>query len=242
MIEKYINNLKNPGTRMIIRLLYKDAGNSGIKLLQQSLNILGKYLQVDGIIGPITVHAIKSVDNKRLHKIIEDLYLGKGEDSVTSPFWLELAFKELGVKEIPGRNHNPRILEYHSVSGGFGTDEVPWCASFINFIMLKAGYKGPKWPAAAKSWLNFGKSSLYPTLGSIAVKSRKGGGHVCFVIGKSEDSKYLYCLGGNQNNEVNIRKYPASVFIDFRIPLNYIPKSVPVYTGKNKIDIGGKES
>ena len=235
-----LNKLKNPGTRLIVRLINKAYGQDGLKNIQIALNHMGKYLKVDGIIGPITIEAIKSVNNKELHKILDDIYSGNfKKKAVVEPFWLDYAMEELGVKEIHGSKHNPRILEYHSVSGGFSTDEVPWCASFVNFIMLKAGYKGPKWPAAAKSWLNFGKSSGGPVLGAIAVKSRKGGGHVCFVLGQSKDGKYLYCLGGNQNDEVNIRKYPKNVFIDFRIPADYIPKKLPTYT--NKIEVGGKE-
>jgi len=238
---KLIDKLKNPATRLIIILIDQFQGKEGLKNIQIALNTMGKYLKVDGIIGPITIEALKSVNNKELHAVLEDIYRGRfNKKAKTEPHWLKYAFEELGVKEIHGSKHNPRILEYHSVSGGFSTDEVPWCASFVNFIMLKAGYKSPKWPAAAKSWLNFGKSSGGPVYGAIAVKSRKGGGHVCFVVGQTPDGKYLFCLGGNQGDEVNIRKYPKDVFIDFRIPTDYIPQKVPVYKGK--ADIAGKES
>ena len=243
MLKSSLNRLKNPGTRLIIKLIDRFQGKDGLKNIQIALNYMGKYLKVDGIIGPITIEAIKQVNNKKLHAVLEDIYDGtfEKENIVTEPYWIDIAMKELGVKEIPGPQHNPRVLEYHSVSGGFSTDEVPWCASFVNFIMLKAGYKGPKWPAAAKSWLKFGKSSGQPVYGAIAVKSRKGGGHVCFVVGQSKSGKYLYCLGGNQNDEVNIRRYPKNVFIDFRIPTNYVPKKeIPIYN--KAADISGKES
>jgi len=222
--------LKNPGTRVIIRLLEKE-GREALKVVQKALNRMGKAVVVDGDIGPITIAAIKSVSNKQLHLEIEKILLGVEEKTIDYPVWLDLAYKELGVHEIPGKRHNKRILQYHAVSGGFSTDEIPWCASFVNFIMLKAGYKGPKWPAAAKSWLKFGKSAGRPVLGAIAVKSRKGGGHVCFVVGRDKSGDYLYCLGGNQSDSVCIKKYPRRVFLDFRIPLDYEPKELPIYKG-----------
>ena len=109
--------------------------------------------------------------------------------------------------------------------------------------MKKAGYDKdiPKWPARAKSWLKFGKSAGRPVLGSIAVKSRKGGGHVCFVVGQDPSGDYLYCLGGNQSDAVNIKKYPKRVFLDFRIPNDYYPtKDLPEYSYATQI--GGKEA
>jgi len=40
------------------------------------------------------------------------------------------------VDEIPGSDHNQRILEYHATttlpSGDAGRDETPWCSSFVN--------------------------------------------------------------------------------------------------------------
>ena len=56
-----------------------------------------------------------------------------------TPF--DIATNEMGTKEIRGGKHNPIILEYHSTTGGFRTDEVPWCSSFLNFCAMKAGYE-----------------------------------------------------------------------------------------------------
>lgn len=144
------------------------------------------------------------------------------------PNWIKTAMKEIGVKEIHGKEHNERVLEYHEVSGGFTTDEVPWCASYVNWVMLQHGYDTVKYPARAKSWLHFGKTSIVPIVGSIAVKSRTGGGHVGFVIGQNTDGD-IYVLGGNQNDEVNIKLYKKEVFIDFRVPLNYGKETLPHY-------------
>ena len=248
-VEKLIETFKNPGTRVIVRLLYKSyPDNSGIRVLQTALNAMGRNLVVDGDIGNITATAIKSVNNKELHRMIERLVWGSGVPVPTTD-WLKYAYRELGVKEVPGKGSNPRVEQYHDVAGGaHWKDDVPWCASFVTFVMVKAGYTPPKFPARAKSWLNFGRSAGRPVMGSIAVKSRKGGGHVTFVVGKDRTGKYLYCLGGNQSDEVNIRRYKASSFISFRMPSDVSPtayKEPPVVDDPSKLtylDTGSSEA
>ena len=233
--------LKNPGTRVILELLHKYEGKEGFKKVQKALNNIGKNIEEDGIIGNITINAIKSVSNTILHKELEKILLKKEIKTIKSPLWIKYAKEELGTKEILGKGSSKRVLQYHAVSGGYSSDAVPWCGSFVNFIMVKAGYKGPRYPARAKAWLDFGKSSSIPIYGSIAVKSRKGGGHVTFVIGEDVSGEYIYGLGGNQNDSVNISKYKKSDFLDFRVPLNYdyVDIDLPLYTGKS--NDAGKE-
>ena len=179
-----------------------------IRTLQILVVQSGYTIDIDGIFGKQTRTAV---------------------ERLCVPNWVKTALKEIGTKEIHGKDHNERVLEYHSVSGGFSTDEVPWCASFVNWVMLQHDYEVQmRYPARAKSWLNFGKSSTVPIVGSIAVKSRQGGGHVCFVIGKNMEGE-LWCLGGNQGDEVNIKLYKKEVFIDFRIPSNYNKNNLPYY-------------
>ena len=235
-----IELLKNPGTRVITRMMEKCGGK---KQLQIALNKMGKHLVVDGDLGPITIRAIKSVNNKILHQTLEKVMFGVETKKSKvkkvkskAPSWVVYAYNELGTREIHGDRDNPRVLQYHSAAGGSGwKDEVPWCASFIAFIMIKAGYKVPYHPAAALSWLKFGRSVYRPVLGAIAVKHRPGSGkgHVTIVVGKSRDGKYVYCLGGNQNDEVNIKRYPVSVFSDFRVPHDYKDVySLKIMTGR----------
>ncbi len=47
---------------------------------------------------------------------------------------LQIAFKELGTKEIKGQNHNQRIVDYAKEAGikGINDDETPWCSIFAN--------------------------------------------------------------------------------------------------------------
>ena len=220
------DRLKNPITRAYVELLHHHHDREGAKDLQRALLDIGKPVTVDGDIGPITINAIKSVPNK---KLFEALWLIRHPlktvqvASGSLPAWLEAAYGELGVKECRGKGcSNPRVEQYHDAIGlGWAKDDVPWCAAFVGWAMLKAGYDLPPHPAAALSWLNFGKSAHRPVLGAIAVKRRKGGGHVTFVVGISADKRTVYCLGGNQNDAVNIKPYPVSVFKDFRVPADY---------------------
>lgn len=162
--------------------------------------------------------------NRNATKLLDDGDLGpktKGAiDNLNIPLWLKIAMKEIGTREIKGYKHNARVIEYHSVSGGFTTDEVPWCGSFVNWVLRKSGITTTvPYPARALSWLKFGILGK-PTIGAIAVKSRVGGGHVGFVV--AVEGNYVFILGGNQSDEVNIRKYLISDFKEYRVPKDYV--------------------
>lgn len=139
------------------------------------------------------------------------------EWNITKFSWLRIAESELGVKEVPGSGDNPRIVAYHQTTTLKATqDSVPWCSSFVNWCIEQAGYKGTK-SAAARSWLGYGEGcgEFIPN-GAIVVMKRKGGGHVGFKVG--EDQFHVHVLGGNQADEVNIRKYAHTQVLDYRLP------------------------
>ncbi len=132
---------------------------------------------------------------------------------------LDICNAEIGTAEITGEAHNPRILEYHqSTSLKASTDEVPWCASFVNWALMQAGYRGTK-SAAARSFLNWGIAAEKASLGCIVV-FRRGTkawqGHVGFYVGKDKNGNIL-CLGGNQSNQVCVAGYPAKDVLGYRI-------------------------
>lgn len=121
---------------------------------------------------------------------------------------------EMGINELPGKTHNKRILAYHACTSlKAKTDEIPWCASFVNFCLKEMGEKGTN-SAAARSFLKWGKSLKRPVKGCIVVLSRAGGGHV--AIYHSEDKNFLYLLGGNQNNSCCIAAYKKSRLLSYR--------------------------
>ncbi len=160
--------------------------------------------------------------------------------------WMQTAEQEIGQKEVAGNKANPRILQYFNSSGFWGKDDTgsanAWCASFVSWIMEQHGHTPPANAFRAKEWKNFGKTIANPVYGAIGIKSRTGGGHVAFVVGKSSDGKKLYMLGGNQGDEVNISEYPADVWTTFVVPSSYDASrdSLPIYT---KLSVkAGKES
>lgn len=181
--------------------------SASIKVLQTYLNQSGADLEVDGIKGAKTLSAIDALD---------------------VPTWVKTALKEVGVKEVLGSGNSVRVLQYHDfTTGDYDSDGIAWCGSFMAFVMATNGYGTPTYPERAKSWLQFGQSHI-PVVGAIAVKSRTGGGHVCMVIGQDKEGG-LWCVGGNQNDEVNIQRYNREVFIDFRVPSLYKSNNLPIF-------------
>ncbi len=133
---------------------------------------------------------------------------------------LKIALGELGQKEIKGNAHNERILEYQETTGlDFGNDEVAWCSIFANWVTLQANLPRSN-SAMARSWQKVGKKTDWPQPGDIVVFWRisinSAFGHVGFFIGYTQSGKSIYCLGGNQDDEVNIQTFPISKIVEFR--------------------------
>lgn len=155
--------------------------------------------------------------------------------------WVAEARKLIGTTEIKGAKHNPTILAWVKKLGGwFADDETPWCGTFVAHCLKSANRAIPKHWYRALAYKNYGTTLAKPAYGCIGVMSRQGGGHVCFIIGKTKDGK-LVCLGGNQNNQVNITTYPTSRFVAFLWPersdgTKSVPNSerynLPIYNGQ----------
>ena len=183
-------------------------------LLQLALNDCGCNLAVDGIIGSKTIKCAKKVKASKFGialnrwlKVVDGLEF----------CWIKEAFNEIGTKEIAGIDSNHKIEEYHDYAHiGWAKDDVPWCGSFMAYVFTKCGYDIPYAPYRALSWLNFGREVYEPLYGSIAIKKRRGGGHVTIVIGSF--GNWVYCLGGNQSDKVCIRRYKDDDFISYRLP------------------------
>ena len=145
-----------------------------------------------------------------------------------APRWFEIAKAEIGVREYPGPQHNPRIVEYASHTGfAAKTDEVAWCSSFVNWCMAQAKLKGTR-SAAARSWLDWGVELADPVSGCISVFRRGSDpaqGHVAFYVSRTD--KVIHVLGGNQSNQVKIAPYKRESHLSYRWP-----KDVPLPTGR----------
>jgi uncharacterized protein (TIGR02594 family) len=161
--------------------------------------------------------------------------LGQKPEPVPSeiaPPWLAEARRHMGMKEIPGAAHNATILGWVKKLGGWFTDdETPWCGTFVAHCVLTAGISDlPKHWYRARDWWGWGQNAL-PRVGAIAVFGRQGGGHVGFVVGES--AHYLYVLGGNQSNMVNIAPIAKDRLLALRWPPG-VPQSLiklPAMTG-----------
>ncbi len=142
-----------------------------------------------------------------------------------------IALKELGVQEHIGNAHNPRILEYHRATQlSATTDEVPWCASFVNWCLLQAGIKGTN-SARARSFLDWGQNVVLEEAkqGDIVVFSRGSNptfGHVGFYAGRTPTT--INVLGGNQSNRVSLAPFPISKLLSIRNAA--VRRAIPIHS------------
>lgn len=201
-----------------------------VKQLQERLNELDNAgLSVDGVFGPLTEKAIQNFQRKNGLPgggIIGEITLDFLKFELVSPFangvdlrkdiW-NTAYAEIGVKSILGHQHHPRILEYHSTTGGFSDDETPWCSSFVQWVLKQNGVGGTG-SAAARSWMNWGTKTTHPKQGDIVVFWRVAvnswQGHVGFY--SHEDATHIHVLGGNQSRAVNIQRYAKTRLLGYR--------------------------
>lgn len=130
--------------------------------------------------------------------------------------WYNLAYQELGVKEIDGKGENPRINEYHAATKlGPKSEDIPWCASFVCWCLEKCGVKSPR-SAIAKDFLDWGYELETPRIGAIVVFNRPEGGHVGIFV--AEENGRVLILGGNQKNAVTMEWFGKSKILGFRWP------------------------
>lgn len=158
------------------------------------------------------------------------------------PWVIAEGLKEYGVFEWKGAENNPKILAWADEVGGwernyYTKDSIPWCGLYVAVIAKRAKKEVVKNYLRAMSWANFGKA-INPDqagLGDVLVFSRNGGGHVGFYI--AEDKTHYHVLGGNQSDQVNIRRIAKSRLYSVNRP-NYRnqPKSVePLWVAANGI-------
>jgi uncharacterized protein (TIGR02594 family) len=129
------------------------------------------------------------------------------------------ALKLYGTWEWAGNENNPIILNMFKEIGQSWVkdDETAWCAVFVNYCLKQAGLPQTG-KIQARSFLTYGVSTKKPELGDIVVfwRERKDSpfGHVGFYI--SETPSYIYVLGGNQSDQVNIQRRAKTFVLDYR--------------------------
>jgi uncharacterized protein (TIGR02594 family) len=110
------------------------------------------------------------------------------------------------------------VTEARKYMGTNPTDRTRlWCATFMNMVLAKTGYKGTN-SDAAKSFAQYGRRISEPKVGAIAVLTRgKKGGHVGVVSGVDANGNPII-ISGNHNKRVGESVYPRSRVIAYVMP------------------------
>lgn len=124
---------------------------------------------------------------------------------------IKRALEDYGTQAKPGTENDQKVLSYFNKAGHVEVkdDEIPWCSAFANAVLkdLELPTTGS---LSARSFLQIGELAQVAEMGDIVVLWRERltswKGHVGFYI--RHDEKFVWLLGGNQNNEVNISKFP----------------------------------
>ncbi len=135
------------------------------------------------------------------------------------PAWMGIAFGRIGQVELPGPNsNNPWIVDCLKSVKINGTDEVPWCAASMNWILAQVGIKGTGL-ANARSYLSWGKKLDKPVLGCVTVlkQGMDWQGHVGFFL--DGYNSRIYLLGGNQSDRYGIISFSSDSLLDYRWPI-----------------------
>ena len=144
------------------------------------------------------------------------------------PVWVIKALAHIDVQEVQGAKSNPIIKGFYRDVGHDHVeyDEVPWCAAFVGSVLERSKISSTK-SLLARSYLSWGRALKSPKFGAIAVFKRgrnRQQGHVGFVMGSDRD--FIFLLGGNQNNKVNVKAYKKSNLLDLRWPVGTVDHSL----------------
>jgi len=139
-----------------------------------------------------------------------------------------LAQRFVGIKEVPGKQHNPLILSMLQLDAAWPEgDEVAWCSGFLNFICWLLRLPRSK-SLRARSWLGVGTPVMLEDARvgwDIVILSRGPGeqpgpevidapGHVGLYAGHYTTRVLL--LGGNQSDTVQVSQYARDRILGVR--------------------------
>ena len=209
-MQTLLNSLLTPSPRLTVDGDFGKRSHDALVLFQAS-----RRLTADGVVGPKTWEALGQKPQP-----VATVLTVPATTPATS--WMAIAEAEVGVREnAAAGQHNKRIIEFHKSTTLRATeDEVPWCSSFVNWVMVESGRSGTK-SAAAKSWLNWGADLDTARLGAVTVIKKKTAGadkatgsssgfHVGFYV--SATKTHLRLLGGNQSDSVKYSNFQLSKY------------------------------
>jgi len=142
-----------------------------------------------------------------------------------TPF--DIAKTYIGTAEGPGPENNPVVMEMYTSVGHDWVehDSVAWCAAFVGHCIEKAGLRSTR-KLTARSYLDWGipvavHDAQPGDIGVIPRGSSSWQGHVFFI--DRIEGAWVWGLGGNQSDAVNIKRYPASKLLGVRRAGNVAP-------------------
>lgn len=137
--------------------------------------------------------------------------------ALSEPLWLERARDLVGLREIAGKLHEPKVLQLwrDAKMPYVHDDETAWCSAFEGAMLERSMITTPRKPNA-RAWVDWGIDVLSNGIeqipvGAILVWSRPPSdweGHVNFALSRDETGA-IRCVGGNQSNSVSIAKFKA---------------------------------
>ena len=142
-----------------------------------------------------------------------------------------------GMKEILGPASNNKLIQIirKYVSSADDDSTTSWCSILLDHVAKENGIERSDSPAAV-SWKKVGQSIDIDDvkLGDIMVFYRSTEsnwqGHVGVFISHSEKDGYVWLLGGNQSNQVNIQHQSLTKLRKDGIRrLNYTDKEMEDY-------------
>lgn len=144
------------------------------------------------------------------------------EEEASAALLLE-ALKYFGIREVAGTSSHPDIIQWIRSFFPGETDDsgTAWCSIFLNAICKAAGLERSG-SASARSWLQIGKAVQWEErkAGDIAIFWREDPsswkGHVSVYVNDRDLKGSIRCLGGNQNNAVNIATYDKGQLLGLR--------------------------
>ncbi|WP_296939610.1 TIGR02594 family protein [uncultured Marivita sp.] len=135
-----------------------------------------------------------------------------------TPF--DIARSYIGTTEGPGPADNPVIIEMYASVGHDWVehDSVAWCAAFVGHCLERAGIRSTR-KLTARSYLDWGvpvetADAQQGDIGVIPRGTSSWQGHVFFI--DRVEGQWVWGLGGNQDDAVNVKRYPVSKLLGVR--------------------------